>query len=92
MKTRTPWLDRPFSFTPFFRYATGVPQAPRHAAGKKRPPKGPRPGEPPVTTMAVGEEGQPPPPAPGPTTPARGEEGVGDIPTTTIAKGEEAAD
>ena len=82
------WLKRPFEFTPFFKYATGLPAPRRSAASKKPPEKDPK--EVPVTTMAVGEEGAAPPGKPGgPTTPARGEVGAGDVPTTTIAKGEE---
>jgi hypothetical protein len=79
-KRRTPWLTQPFTFKPFFSYATGLP---RSAATKKPPPRDV------ITTQAVGEEGTGTPPPPGKTTPAIGEEGVGDVPTTTIAKGEE---
>lgn len=96
-RKRLPWLDSPFTFRSFFSYATGVAAGPaRSAAGKKPPPKDKKPPKPddkerpgPVTTMAVGEEGQGGG-VPGPTTPAMGEEGVGNVPTTTIAKGEEA--
>ncbi|MBI5493610.1 MAG: hypothetical protein HY904_01205 [Deltaproteobacteria bacterium] len=87
-KRKTPWLENPFRFKTFFEYATGLP---RHASGKggKKPGKEKDKGT--VTTMAVGEEGTgTPPPPPGKTTPAIGEEGAGDVPTTTIAKGEEA--
>ena len=78
-KRRTPWLTQPFTFKPFFTYATGLP---RTASGKKKEKDT-------ITTQAVGEEGTGTPPPPVKTTPAMGEEGVGDIPTTTIAKGEE---
>jgi len=76
----------PFNVSPFFTYATGV--RPVSQAASPKPPKD-KPADP-VTTMMVGEEGTQPPPGK-PTTPAMGEEGVGDVPTTTIAKGEEGA-
>ena len=78
-------MTKPFQFKSFFTYATGLPS--RAASKKKGGPKK-TPAEP-VTTMAVGEEQGGTPPPPGKTTPAMGEEGVGDVPTTTIAKGEE---
>ena len=79
----------PSSSQPFFSYATGL--SPRRSTASKKPPKDKKPPKPDdvVTTMAVGEEGAGTPP-PGPTTPAMGEEGTGNVPTTTIAKGEES--
>jgi hypothetical protein len=85
-KRRSPWLDKPFSTPSFFNYATG--NGPPSSGGGKK--KGPPADKDKVTTMAVGEEGTGAPPGPpGKTTPAVGEEGAGDVPTTTIAKGEE---
>lgn len=74
-----------FDVKPFFTYATGSKSASGRDPKKKKPKDV-------VTTQMVGEEGEEPPPGTGkPTTPAMGEEGVHDVPTTTIARGEETS-
>jgi hypothetical protein len=89
-KRRPAWIENPFAFVPFFDYAVVASAGPKGKRGTGKPPKPRRPDQT-ETTMAVGEEGQQPPPAPpGTTTPAMGEEGTDSVPTTTIARGEES--